>query len=736
MGHIPRTVEEIYSGDPDDPTDSGLRGRLINSIEGLTSFVPTGFNYVWTQAFSEEIREAELDNTAAYLDGLIDYAGGDITEDDLRELGIDDAATVDEINERLEDNNLSELVKIVGVERRQGDTAVGTVTFTTASESTVIPAGTTVATQPDANGEILEFATDSEVSTGSGETTVNAEITAEQVGSDYNVGAGTITYLPDPPVNVQAVSNAEATSGGEDIETNDELRERAKQSIFQNSGGGTVQGLVGYIEQNVEGVAEAEVDEKTSGDAWHGAYPHGHVIVDGGQDNTVLNAIEAARPVSVEHFLVRPSTYTLSLTTNLIGGEEIDETLVESAISSYLGTLGLDDDVIVNKIIQATLNADDDIVNVDSIDFSIENESIYFNVETIDDFESGDILLNNRNWSAWSGDTGSFNAQQGTVVSGSYSAELNSAASNVAVTTSRTSATDDALTISVQIDNQTGNIADYVNFIIYDGVTTIGGVRFRGNGDVRWTGDATDFATWTAGSTHTFTVQFDFDNDQVDIEFDGTETTDMAFAATASEWDTLDIRNDTTTSASTVNAYIDDIQTLEDLFTLGLGEEMLDDGITTVTGTSSGSSVTFTEDTDYTEFDAIGDATDDSVRWILSGDRPDIVERTETIEYIDGRDTYSIENAMVNEGITSVVDASGTTYTEGTDYEEVDLNNDDRDDAIEWLDGGSTPSDTEDFTVTYNASTTILVSYDITDTDLTIDIDEKILAGTISVVVL
>lgn len=387
MSFQPREQQTIYES---------LRDKIKGTIPGLSNFTETSFNWVWTQGFAREFREQELDKTAAYLSGMVEYAGGPVNEGDLSELGIEDVTTPEELNDRLADEHLDELVKIVGTKRDPGTRATGTVTFSTQTAPTNVPAGTSVGLQPDESGDFLEFETTEDVSNADDETTVSVGIRATDVGDEYNVGSGTITYLPSPPTGVQAVTNNEATTGGEDVETNDELRTRAQNAIFENSGGGTVEGIIGFIESEVDGVDEVEILEFYTGDTWHGNYPHAHVIVSGANDKRqeILDAINSSRPVAVEHILVRPDNYEIGIDT-VLEGSDIEPSSVSGAINDYLDSLGLNDSVIDTQIVQAIMNADNDIEDIDTLNFYIQNESIYFDSsQNVYNLNFGDIMQN------------------------------------------------------------------------------------------------------------------------------------------------------------------------------------------------------------------------------------------------------------------------------------------------------------------------------------------------------
>jgi uncharacterized phage protein gp47/JayE len=385
MVYNPRTDNTIYET---------LRDRLINKISGLTNFSENSFNFVWTNAYSARFRDAELALLAVQLSGWIDYAGGPITEDDLEKLGIENVEP-DEINQFMEDQDLDNLAQLVGTDRSEGQNADGSVDITTVSAPTTVPDETVFSTQPDANGDILKFTTDEEVSTGSGETSVSVNITATEVGDEYNVGAGAITYIPSPPGGVEAVTNPSATTGGQDRESNEELRAKTKEAIFNKSGGGTILGIEGFIAENVEDVTSVSVKEYPGGNDSTGpdyegpggpggassTSPFADVIVEGGTSSSINDAIDESRPVAIQHNLVRPTTIGIGIEATVEGGN-IDTAEIEDLVASYINGLGLADDLYRDKVIQQILNADSDVDNITSLTISVLNESIEFSAGT------------------------------------------------------------------------------------------------------------------------------------------------------------------------------------------------------------------------------------------------------------------------------------------------------------------------------------------------------------------
>jgi len=342
----PREEDEVYES---------LRGRLTGKIESLTNFVTGSFNDVWTRAFSEEVRENEIQASAAQLSGWVEYAGGPITQSDLDELDIDNVSP-DEINQFMDEGDLDEIGRLVGIDRDEGTESFGEVTFTTVDSETTIPAGTEVGTQPDSQGEFLSYETSESVMTETGETEVTAQVSAVQVGERFNTGAQTVTFLPSPPGGVQAVNNNEAITGGVDREENDELRERIKEAVFATSGGGTVNGIIGYIQQNTDArdvLIEEFYDEQP---------PYVDVIVDGGQDEDVDEAIDFSRPAGIRHNFIRPDNFTIGIEVT-VTGEDIDTTKIGNNLTEFINELGIGDAFFRDKVFQVVFNSDEDVEN-------------------------------------------------------------------------------------------------------------------------------------------------------------------------------------------------------------------------------------------------------------------------------------------------------------------------------------------------------------------------------------
>lgn len=375
MTNKPRTVPEIYLD---------LRDSLAGKITKLSNFTEQSFNRIWTEAFADEVRKLEVKATVSQLAGWIDYTGGPVTQSDLDKLGVSSELSPADVSEYMQEDYLDEYIKIVGVSRLPGSRATGTVDFTTQSEKTTIPSGTVVTTEPDETGNTINFLTTEKAETANGVSVAqDVPIQAEEVGPEYNVPAEKIIRLQSPPVGVKGVQNNKSTTGGENEEPNDELRERAKQAVQSASLGGTTNGIKGYLRQNVEGVGEGDIiiDElitESGGPV--------DVIVDGGLESDLLDAIDTSRPTGIKHNLIRPEVFQLGFDVTL-SGTDVDVTQVDENIEDFLLDGGIGEDFYERELIRQIMNTDEDIVNVNSIGGIIErvtNETIKYDTTQTD----------------------------------------------------------------------------------------------------------------------------------------------------------------------------------------------------------------------------------------------------------------------------------------------------------------------------------------------------------------
>ena len=229
-----------------------------------------------------------------------------------------------------------------GIERQAAEPAACTLRFTLSEaleRDTIIPAETEVS--PD--GEVV-FSTIEELTIPAGELTgeVVAECTeAGTVGNGFAIG--TITGLVDQIAYVATVTNITPSSGGTEIETDDALYYRMRESYEGFSTAGTA-GAYKYQAMNHNAaVTDVVVTEDAPGETGV------TILMDTGiptedeiEDMQEYLSSDDIRPVT-DHVTVKAPT-AVSFTVNITyygaerpepGGEEL-KTLVKNAVDEYI----------------------------------------------------------------------------------------------------------------------------------------------------------------------------------------------------------------------------------------------------------------------------------------------------------------------------------------------------------------------------------------------------------------
>lgn len=246
-----------------------------------------------------------------------------------------------------------------GVTRKAATSATGVVTFT-GTNGTVIPAGTQVSNtvlagspdvpvvfQTDADGTIVG-------------TDVDIDVTAQEAGADWNIPATAIDRMVTVVAGITAVTNADATEGGTDEETDEELRARLLAAIAAREGAGTADDYETWALE-VTGVGYATCEP-----LWSGAGTVRVMILDtdgqpaGGTLITdVEDYIETKRPIGADVTIATPTldTHAISATLTMEAGFTVAavQSAVEANIQAYYDTLGTGDDVIFYEVVAAII---------------------------------------------------------------------------------------------------------------------------------------------------------------------------------------------------------------------------------------------------------------------------------------------------------------------------------------------------------------------------------------------
>lgn len=125
---------------------------------------------------------------------------------------------------------LDDIVNNFGRRRFDGVKARGTIKII-GDEGTTVNAGFIVGTRDG----LLFDTTESVTIPAEGEVTI--EIEAKEIGTEYNIPAETITEIINPMAGVREIINEEPTTGGADIETDEQLRFRHLEALREPTTG-------------------------------------------------------------------------------------------------------------------------------------------------------------------------------------------------------------------------------------------------------------------------------------------------------------------------------------------------------------------------------------------------------------------------------------------------------------------------------------------------------------------
>lgn len=273
---------------------------------------------------------------------------------------------------------------LVGISRKQGSPATGTVTFT-GTAGTSIMSGTQVQT----NGGLIYHTTENATITSN---SVDVPAESEDVGEKYNIPAGVIASMPISVSGVSLVTNA-ALTGGSDVESNSDLFARFLTVIQRPSTSGNVNDYYKWA-MSVSGIGGAKIIP-----LWNGNGTVKIVLIDTDKQpasaelvSSVHDYIEQVRPIgaSVTYKAADTLQTNISVTLSLADGYTTDSILpiIKAAVSNYLKDVAFSNnmgkklpDIAQDYISLAKIG--DAILNVDGVlDYSnLEINSGTANIE-------------------------------------------------------------------------------------------------------------------------------------------------------------------------------------------------------------------------------------------------------------------------------------------------------------------------------------------------------------------
>lgn len=286
-----------------------------------------------------------------------------------------DSATGDE---------LTELVKILGIDRKKAVPSKGTVTFfreTPAILNYFIPEGTIVETIPNMDGEIIQFKTTRDASILIGEKDVNVPIECLIPGSAGNILSRKINKIIDPPEGIEEVVNKEAIVGGEDEESDEDLVIRAKGALHL-IGRGTIDAIKNAI-SNISGIRDVSIKDMARGVGTVDVLILGDLVpLPEEKIKEVNNVICDIKSAGIDVKIVFPNVKNVDISVEIIANERntIDRNKIYSTIENFVDNLGIGEDLILNQLKKSILLVSDEILD---IKVSNPSDNIVSNVEEV-----------------------------------------------------------------------------------------------------------------------------------------------------------------------------------------------------------------------------------------------------------------------------------------------------------------------------------------------------------------
>lgn len=251
-----------------------------------------------------------------------------------------------------------------GVERKDEQKAVGTVTFYGAT-GTRIPKHSIVATMRNLQYETIEDAVITE-------ETVDVTVQALEAGEQYNVEPFAIKSLSTSITGITKVENKEIFVGGRLVESDDALRKRTFDKIMYPSASGNANHYKDWA-YSINGVGAAKVIP-----VWNGPGTVKVIILDANKKpansaliGKVFNHIEANRPIGATVTVGTANTvdFMLSVDIKQMGSALMEDIRAElkEKVNAYLHKIAFEQEKVSYNKIVAILETMDSVADYKNV---------------------------------------------------------------------------------------------------------------------------------------------------------------------------------------------------------------------------------------------------------------------------------------------------------------------------------------------------------------------------------
>lgn len=339
--------------------------RIVDSDVGITN---TGYGSVTrtiVEAIIAEIDIAQYTVLQAYLSKTIDEATGE---------------------------DLDDVVSILNVYRKQATQCDnGIVTFSVTELSDVdidIPSGSIVSTVQLQNNTVYEFSTISDAVLTAGEYEVDVPVICNNAGYIY-IPPNNITVINESIIGIAEVTNKDIISGGNNIETDEELRDRAKDALNM-LGKGTTNSIRSAVE-SVEHVIDVSVYDMRSGVGTVDIFVITDILPPTQEiENNILKAIEESKAGGIKAYLKYPDIKYIDVDCTITSDMQYDINTIYDSMFSYLNSIGIGNKLILNQLERLVL----DIINDPKSDVSFSSPSQNISVDVNETIGVNSITIN------------------------------------------------------------------------------------------------------------------------------------------------------------------------------------------------------------------------------------------------------------------------------------------------------------------------------------------------------
>ncbi|HTY90422.1 MAG TPA: baseplate J/gp47 family protein [Methanocella sp.] len=260
-------------------------------------------------------------------------------------------------------------------------------------EKIAIPSGTTVSTYSRNPANVKSFRTTRDVTldrNAEGRWEVEVPVVALVPGREGNVFLGSINVMPKPVPGIEFVINKHDILSGSDVESDADLRERAKRAL-EKAGKATLRSLKSAV-QGVEGVM-GEVVIIDQPDGVPGII---QIIASGGDPREIERIIDDTRSAGIHVEFKRPTTVMLDIRLMVAVEKGVDtadaRARVDLAVRNYLGTLNIGDDVMISRIIEAALSVAG-VIDAREVTINDKKDNVHIREDERGEYRTVEVFL-------------------------------------------------------------------------------------------------------------------------------------------------------------------------------------------------------------------------------------------------------------------------------------------------------------------------------------------------------